>query len=387
MNYEQSQAMERAGETGELVFGRGEPEAGAIDAREQEATVPPGNTFAYRLQEFKRILKAPSPIDVQVCSRSFLQELVERIDIASPQEAPPAAGAAQAVALTPIQRDLLRNLGAAVASERSRERGDAWDQLAELLRDLSACAALATTPSPEVAEQQGEYPQGWRALLRESEDNFNRQFGISVSAAWVYRDLEELLGAVSAKPRHKDSDLGEPPPHSLPHWGECAMRVENSDFIAKRVAEGGHGPDADSKLATELHRFIYEYDDADAYRSAWFLHRLELVLEEARLASRAAPHRRLEQERMVPNEHAEHAPKECVCVSEKTKPDDHVWVKCPNGHGEVTHQHFDYCGYCPVCSAMMTSADVPSAILEIPADADKQWNAALDLAIKLLEGR
>lgn len=70
------------------------------------------------------------------------------------------------------------------------------------------------------------------------------------------------------------------PPNSLPDWDECAMRVANSDFIAKRVAEGGHGPEHDSKLATELHRFIYEYDDADPYRSAWFLHRLEKLINE-----------------------------------------------------------------------------------------------------------
>lgn len=72
------------------------------------------------------------------------------------------------------------------------------------------------------------------------------------------------------------------PPNSLPDWDECAMRVQNSDFLAKRVAEGGYGPEHDSKTASALHRFIYEYDDADPYRSAWFLHRLELVLKEAR---------------------------------------------------------------------------------------------------------
>ena len=76
--------------------------------------------------------------------------------------------------------------------------------------------------------------------------------------------------------------LGAAPPNNLPTWAECAMRVDNSDFIARRVADGGYGPEPDSKLATQLHRFIYEYDDADPYRSAWFLHRLELVLEEAR---------------------------------------------------------------------------------------------------------
>lgn len=72
----------------------------------------------------------------------------------------------------------------------------------------------------------------------------------------------------------------EAPPNKLPSWDECALRVANSDFIAKRIAEGGYGPEPDSKLASQLHRFIYEYDDADPYRSAWFLHRLELVLQE-----------------------------------------------------------------------------------------------------------
>ena len=77
------------------------------------------------------------------------------------------------------------------------------------------------------------------------------------------------------------------PSNKLPPWSECALRVDNSDFIAKRMAEGGFGPDHDSLLANELHRFIYEYDDSDPYRSAWFLHRLELVLEEVRMESRA----------------------------------------------------------------------------------------------------
>lgn len=91
---------------------------------------------------------------------------------------------------------------------------------------------------------------------------------------------EALNGAASAL----TVMLVDAPPNNLPTWTECALRVANSDFIAKRIAEGGHGPEADSKLATELHRFIYEYDDADPYRSAWFLHRLELVLAEARAA-------------------------------------------------------------------------------------------------------
>lgn len=72
------------------------------------------------------------------------------------------------------------------------------------------------------------------------------------------------------------------PPNNLPKWEECALRVANSNFIDKRVSDGGYGPEFDSKTATHLHRFIHEYDDDDPYKSEWFLHRLELVLEEAR---------------------------------------------------------------------------------------------------------
>ena len=72
------------------------------------------------------------------------------------------------------------------------------------------------------------------------------------------------------------------PKNNLPTWHECQLRVENSDYVDKRAAEGGHGPDNDSKLASQLHRFIYEYDDADPYRSEWFLYRLQMVLEEAK---------------------------------------------------------------------------------------------------------
>ena len=70
------------------------------------------------------------------------------------------------------------------------------------------------------------------------------------------------------------------PDNNLPTWGECKLRVDNSEFIAKRVNEGGHGNDDNSPQASALHRFIYEYDDANPYRSRWFLHRLEQVIEE-----------------------------------------------------------------------------------------------------------
>lgn len=91
----------------------------------------------------------------------------------------------------------------------------------------------------------------------------------------------EALTAAQAPEVATDENLEPAPPNSLPDWSDCSLRVGNSNFITKRVAEGGYGPECDSKLATELHRFIYEYDDADRYRSAWFLHRLELVIKEA----------------------------------------------------------------------------------------------------------
>lgn len=73
-----------------------------------------------------------------------------------------------------------------------------------------------------------------------------------------------------------------PPANSLPPWTECAAIVSNSDFAGKSAPEDGQGPRPGSELASALHRFIYEYDDADPFNSAWFLHRLELVLNEAK---------------------------------------------------------------------------------------------------------
>lgn len=121
-----------------------------------------------------------------------------------------------------------------------------------------------------VAWQHGEY------LYHKG--GYDEDFLEKEKATPLYR-LPEL------HPQHGQAgeiDRTPAPPNSLPTWGECEVRVKNSDFLAKRRAEGGYGPEADSKLATQLHRFIYEYDDADPYRSAWFLHRLELLLEETK---------------------------------------------------------------------------------------------------------
>jgi len=88
-----------------------------------------------------------------------------------------------------------------------------------------------------------------------------------------------------------DKEQQEPTPapeNSLPDWSECNRIIENYEF-RKRAKAGLEGSVIDTTPTTpeptELHRFIYEYDDADAYRSAWFLHRLELLLDETKRAS------------------------------------------------------------------------------------------------------
>lgn len=92
---------------------------------------------------------------------------------------------------------------------------------------------------------------------------------------------------ISEKPDEKTGSgqmqqgvMPEPAPeNSLPTWSECNQRVDNSNFIDERIADGGFGFEEDGYYANELHRFIHEYDDADPYRSAWFLHRLEKLIE------------------------------------------------------------------------------------------------------------
>lgn len=38
---------------------------------------------------------------------------------------------------------------------------------------------------------------------------------------------------------------------------------------------------------------------------------------------------------------------------------DHIWVMCPNGHGKPGQQHFDYCGLCPECGAVLMEVAEP----------------------------
>lgn len=66
----------------------------------------------------------------------------------------------------------------------------------------------------------------------------------------------------------------EAPSNSLPSWSECNLRVGNSEWLKDNDREA----ECDSLTANPLHEFIYEYDDSDAYKSAWFLHRLENLI-------------------------------------------------------------------------------------------------------------
>lgn len=139
--------------------------------------------------------------------------------------------------------------------------------------------------------------------------------------------METTQGAAEPAAVSEGLDTREPAPaNSLPTWSECSLRVENSDFIAKRVAEGGYGAEPDTLLASELHRFIYEYDDADPYTSSWFMHRLELVMEEAKRASAPVPPVAAVQDDKVPAKEA------LIALSRYFKLENEMW-EGPDGCG------------------------------------------------------
>jgi hypothetical protein len=103
---------------------------------------------------------------------------------------------------------------------------------------------------------------------------------MSAPLAWHYlMEVRRMADTMT------EETVEDAPPNSLPDWYECQRILDNADF-RKRAAAGLEGSVLDTPPTTpeptELHRFIYEYDDADPHRSAWFLHRLELVLNEAR---------------------------------------------------------------------------------------------------------
>lgn len=171
--------------------------------------------------------------------------------------------------------------------------------------------------------------------------------------------------------------LSEPaPPNNLPAYAECALRVANSDFIAKRVSEGGYGAEADSKLATELHRFICEYDDADAYRSEWFLHRLERLLDETKAEALVIKADREQRPAAEPHEplwfgngNVNHAAVDRLGAWQKANRASgadreqrpaalsEASVRCPNG---TTEHHYvkGKCQYCEMPSPEVIEADI-----------------------------
>lgn len=85
---------------------------------------------------------------------------------------------------------------------RHRALADALVSLSRLhaLAHPAESAEATVKESLTARAEAGAVPAGWRELLRQSEDNFLRQYGVSVAAAWVYRDLEELLAASPASP-------------------------------------------------------------------------------------------------------------------------------------------------------------------------------------------
>jgi hypothetical protein len=74
--------------------------------------------------------------------------------------------------------------------------------------------------------------------------------------------------------------LNQPAPtNNLPDWNECNLRVKNEEYIKKEKLNI-YDFDEPYNMPNELHRFIYEYDDSDPFKSAWFLHRLERLINE-----------------------------------------------------------------------------------------------------------
>lgn len=77
----------------------------------------------------------------------------------------------------------------------------------------------------------------------------------------------------------------ELPTNKLPSWNECMIRVDNEKYLNDNNLENDDYY-CDALLPNELHRFIYEYDDADPVRSAWFLHRLDKLIDFIKLEER-----------------------------------------------------------------------------------------------------
>ena len=84
-----------------------------------------------------------------------------------------------------------------------------------------------------------EAPAGWEELLRQSEDNFNRQFGTSAFSRWIYTNLDELFSASTAPavqngpPNHPDVDLSGFLAQAANSMTEQAAKVTESIYSGK----------------------------------------------------------------------------------------------------------------------------------------------------------
>ena len=68
------------------------------------------------------------------------------------------------------------------------------------------------------------------------------------------------------------------PTNNLPTYEECALRVSNAEYLKENDLENDDFYH-DALLPNPIHEFIYEYDCADRYKSAWWMHRLEKLIE------------------------------------------------------------------------------------------------------------
>lgn len=93
------------------------------------------------------------------------------------------------------------------------------------------------------------------------------------------KELQTEVGLVKIELEHTASIKDPAPSNNLPDWNECSLRVSNTEYVEKRIADGGLGFEEPGLYANEIHKFIYEYDDSNPYKSAWFLHRLEKLIE------------------------------------------------------------------------------------------------------------
>jgi hypothetical protein len=161
-----------------------------------------------------------------------------------------------------------------------------WSE--QTVRALAARADALQAQVEALQARPAALPAGWQAVPVEPTPEMllhaYKETGIArVELADHYRNL---LSAAPSPPQQAEQGKGEPleqaPAHSLPDWHACAVIIDNANFQQRAVA--GQQRNVPNIRPTALHRFIHEYDDADPYRSAWFMHRLEQVVNEARAA-------------------------------------------------------------------------------------------------------